>query len=131
MPGASLRYERGEASVWVAAPGDYMLAAEATDYAKSRQKATAPENGEAEVTRIELARSVPCAGRVSVPNLPASPASFSYIHVRSEDDAHQSGKMLSAPDYEFEFDGLAPGTYRTWIYIQGRQGEETSFELGT
>ena len=120
----------GEAEVWVLSAGDYSVTVDAEGYATASRRVTAPEGGVAEVTRFEVTRAVPCAGRVAVQGHLATEGGFSFVSVRKEDDSVHGSMRLTGPEYAFELEGLTPGSYKAWLYVDGTEGEEQSFELG-
>jgi hypothetical protein len=81
---------------------------------------------------VELARSVPCAGRVvMVATGSTVPDQWSYLHVRHVTSGGQAGTPLEAgDDYSFALEGLGPGKYQAHIYMNGQQGAPIEFELG-
>jgi len=123
---------QGEAALLVLEPGAYSLRASAPGFAPATISIEVPLGGLAEPVRFGLTPALPCAGRVllSAAGRAEGPRSFSYLWVRGEDNGVSASSGLKAPDYAFELEGMAPGKYRVYLYLDGQQGEEQSFVLG-
>lgn len=120
----------GLVTVWVSGPGEYRLSADADGYAEVSKGIEVPETGFDEVVRLEVFRAVPCRGRVVVAGYQEGGSSFSYLWVRNEETNSTSGTMISGPDFEFDLEGLPPGTYVAQLYVSGQEMKPVSFRLG-
>jgi hypothetical protein len=127
--GTSSTDAAGEATLLLLEPGEYVLSASAPGFGKKTHVVEVPAGGLGEPKVLKLIRSVPCAGHVALDaTLAEAPLGFSYIQVHG-DDGVGVGARLEAPEYKFDLEGLAPGTYRTWIFMHGQQGHG-SLSLG-
>lgn len=122
----------GEVELLILQPGPYTLSASAEGYGKASSPVTVPAEGLFEPTLLRLPRAVPCAGRVLVeaPPVPEQRRGFAYVRVQGAGNDNSAGRMLRAPEYAFDLEGLPEGEYRAWIYINGQQGQEVTFVLG-
>jgi 5-hydroxyisourate hydrolase-like protein (transthyretin family) len=122
----------GKVELLVLEPGDYALSAEADGYGRASAQVSVPAEGLTATTTLRLTRSVPCSGRVALApgDVGTDGPGFAYVQVHGKENGVSSGAMLRAPDYTFELEGLAPGEYTHWIFLNGRRGEQGTFVLG-
>jgi hypothetical protein len=122
----------GEVELLVLAAGDYVLTASAEGYGSAKAEVSVPAEGLTATTTLRLPRAVPCAGRVALApgDVSAEGPGFAFVQVRGKENGSSEGSMLRPPDYSFELEGLAPGEYQAWIFLNGQRSEERAFVLG-
>lgn len=109
--------------------GPHYVEAQATGHAKGWVEADPKPDRPDERFKLELERSVPCAGRVELVNHEWKPGDWLFLQVSSESGASGSAS-LGDESLDFSIDGLEPGSYKARLWGSGIGGEETTFELG-
>ncbi|MEZ6017103.1 MAG: carboxypeptidase regulatory-like domain-containing protein [Planctomycetota bacterium] len=92
-----------------------------------------PEHGLDGPLRIELRRSVPCAGRVDPSALlgeSTAERAWLYLQITGSNGEAQGDQLTKEDDYAFSFSTLGVGQYKAQLYGPSLAAEPIEFELG-